>query len=183
MSRLTPIAFETATGPNREMFDAIKSKLGVVPNLMRTFAQSPATLKFFLAASEALSGSTLSAKIREQIDLVVSQENGCDYCLAAHTLLAKNHRLTDTQIENARAGGSDDVLTDAVLNLAKTIVTQRGHLTDDDFAAARAAGVSDAQVSDVFAAVSLKIFTNYFAIANEIELDFPPAPALKPVAV
>jgi AhpD family alkylhydroperoxidase len=71
---------------------------------VKTFAQSPAALQFFLAGSQALAKRAIPAKVREQIDLVVSQANGCDYCLAAHTQLAKGHRLSDEEIAHLRLG-------------------------------------------------------------------------------
>lgn len=180
MPRITPVQPETATGIVREQLDGIRSQLGVVPNLMATFAQSPAVLQFFLAGSKALAGARLSAKVREQIDLLTSQLNGCDYCLAAHTLLAKGHKLTDDQILAARQGRSTDPHTAAVLSFAESVVLHRGRVTADDFTAARAAGVTDTELAEVFAVVALKIFTNYFAIATQVDLDFPAAPELAP---
>src|SRR6516162_6620027 len=104
MPRIRPFDHEAATGKTRELLDGSAAKRGDVPNLIRTFAQSPATLQFYISASQALAGSTIPAKMREQIDLVVSQANGCDYCLAAHTQLAKGHRLSDEEIAHLRLG-------------------------------------------------------------------------------
>jgi uncharacterized peroxidase-related enzyme len=178
MSRIQPVDHESSTGKTRELLDGIAAKFGGVPNLMRTFAQSPAALQFFLSGSQALAGGVIPAKIREQIDLVVSQENGCDYCLAAHTQLARGLRLTDDQIVEARRGRSEDPKTSAILAFASALVECRGRLTEDHFAAARSEGLSDPELAEIIAAVALKIFTNYFAIATEVEVDFPAAPAL-----
>lgn len=178
MPRIQPVNPETAVGKTKEMLDGIAAKLGGVPNLMKTFAQSPAALQFFLAGSQSLSASVIPAKIREQIDLVVSQANGCDYCLAAHTQLAKGLRLNEGQITEARQGRSDDPKTAAILAFASELVENRGRLTDGHFTTARSAGVTDAELADIFAAVALKIFTNYFAIATQVDVDFPPAPKL-----
>ncbi len=179
MPRIQPVDHQASTGKTRELLDGIASKLGMVPNLMKTFAQSPAALQFFLSGSQALAGSVIPATVREQIDLVVSQENGCDYCLAAHTLLAKNLRLSDEQIAEARRGRSEDPKTSAILAFASAIVERHGRLDDTDFATARLAGLSDAELADVIAAVALKIFTNYFAIATKVDIDFPAAPKLE----
>jgi uncharacterized peroxidase-related enzyme len=178
MPRIQPVDHSASTGKTRELLDVVRAKLGGVPNLMKTFAQSPAALEFFLVGSQALAGGVIPAKIREQIDLVVSQENGCGYCLAAHTQLAKAHRLTDHQVADARRGRSEDPRTAAFLAFALALVEHRGRLTDDHFAAARSAGLSDAELAEVIAAVALKIFTNYFAIATEVDVDFPAAPEL-----
>lgn len=178
MARIQPVDRQTATGKTKELLDGVAKSMGGVPNLIATFAQSPAALEFFLAASKALSGSTIPARVREQIDLAVSQQNGCDYCLAAHTQLAKAHRLSDTQILEARRGHSDDPRTAAILTFATKVNQNKGHLTDSDFAEGRSAGVTDGELADIIAAVALKVFTNDFAIATQVEVDFPPAPAL-----
>jgi uncharacterized peroxidase-related enzyme len=178
VARLQPVNHSESTGATREMLDGIKTKLGMVPNLMRTFAHSPATLQFFLSGSQALAGGVLSPKVREQIDLRVSQINGCDYCLAAHTMLAKSLKLYEGQILDARRGKSEDPKTNAILALAGTLVEERGHLSNEDFARARLAGLSDAEISETIAAVALKTFTNYFAVASQVELDFPKVEAL-----
>ncbi len=83
MSRLTQIAPETATGKTKELMDAVRSKLGLVPNMVRAMANSPAALNAYLQFSGALAAGSLSAKSREQIALAVGQANDCDYRVAA----------------------------------------------------------------------------------------------------
>lgn len=177
--RLTPVDHAAATGRTRELLDALKGKLGGVPNLMRTFAQSPAALEFFMAGSQALAGGSLSPTLRERIDLAVSEVNGCGYCLAAHTLLGKKLGLSDDQLADARRGtAADDPKADAIVRLAHSLVTNRGRVSDQEVALTRAAGVSDAEMAEVIAAVTLKVFTNYFAVFAGTTVDFPAAPPL-----
>lgn len=173
MSRIQPIEHSTATGATKQMMDSIQANFGMIPNLMGTFANSPATLGFFLQGSTELAKSTLGAKLREQIDLAVSEANGCNYCLAAHSAIGKNLKLTDAQILDARQGKSTEARTDAALKFALAINNKRGHVTSEDLAAVRGAGFTEAEVADIIAATALKIFSNYFAIASEVEIDFP----------
>ena len=42
MQRLIALDPETTTGKSKELFNAIQSKLGMVPNMMRTMGNSPA---------------------------------------------------------------------------------------------------------------------------------------------
>lgn len=83
MPRLHQIAPEAATGKAKELLDAVKGKLGLVPNITRAMANSPAVLEGYLGLSGAVGKGSLSAKSREQIALAVGQANQCDYCLAA----------------------------------------------------------------------------------------------------
>src|SRR5271169_3357535 len=108
MSRITHIAPETAAGKARELLDAVKAKLGLVPNMMRALANSPAALNAYLQFSGALATGSMSAKNREQIALAVGQANDCDYCLSAHSALGAMAGLTTEQVRDSRRGTAAD---------------------------------------------------------------------------
>ena len=104
MARFNQIAPEIATGKVKELLDAVKGKLGFVPNLTRVMANAPAVLEGYLGLSGALGKGNLSAKTREQIALAVGQANECDYCLAAHSAIGKMVGLSPDQIRDSRRG-------------------------------------------------------------------------------
>src|SRR5262249_14445262 len=89
MSRLKQITPETASDRARPLLDAVKTRLGFVPNMMRAMASSPAVLDGYVQFSGALGRGSLPARAREQISLAVAQANGCGYCLAAHSAIGK----------------------------------------------------------------------------------------------
>jgi AhpD family alkylhydroperoxidase len=90
MSRLADIREQDATGKAAEIFAGIKKAMGKVPNAYLTIGgHSPAALQQALAHNAMLSKGSLNAKELEAINLSVSEATGCDYCLAAHTLMAK----------------------------------------------------------------------------------------------
>ena len=62
MKRLDPLNPETTTGRTKELFNAVESKLGVVPNMMRTMGNSAAVLHSYLSLTGALEKGVLSAK-------------------------------------------------------------------------------------------------------------------------
>jgi AhpD family alkylhydroperoxidase len=68
--------------------------------------RASATLDGYLGLSGALVKGTLPAKVREQLALAVSEANGCDCCLAAHSTAGKAIGLTPGQIRDARLGGA-----------------------------------------------------------------------------
>ncbi len=82
MARITQINPEAATGRARVLLDAVKERLGLVPNMHRAMANAPAALDGYLQLHGALGKGALPARAREQIALAVAQANGCDYCLA-----------------------------------------------------------------------------------------------------
>src|SRR5262249_40939158 len=108
MARLNQIAPESATGRAKELLDAVKTKLGLVPNMVRAMATSPATLEGYLGLGGALNKGTIPARTREQIALAVAEVNGCDYCLAAHSAVGKMAGLTAEQVRDGRLGHAVD---------------------------------------------------------------------------
>lgn len=181
MSRIAALDPTTATGQTASLFTTVKSKLGVVPNLMRTLGHSPAALEAYLGFSGTLATGALPAKTREQIALAVAEQNACDYCLAAHTLMGKGAGLTPDAILAARRATAADAKTDALLKFASAVVTTRGLVSDEALAAVRTAGASDADIVETVAHVALNTLTNYTNHIAQTVVDFPKATAL-PVA-
>jgi uncharacterized peroxidase-related enzyme len=178
MSRIHQVNPQSATGKAKELLDAVQGKLGLVPNMTRAMANSPAVLDGYLSLSGSLSKGALSAKSREQIALAVAQANECEYCLAAHSAIGKMVGLSVDQILDSRRGTSVDPKTDAIIQFARQVVDQRGLVSDANIAQVRAAGLDDGAIAEIVANVALNIFTNYFNHVAETEIDFPRAEAL-----
>ncbi|MER8188175.1 carboxymuconolactone decarboxylase family protein [Kitasatospora sp. NPDC094015] len=174
MSRLATIEPTDAHGAAADLLTAVRTALGVTPNMTKVMANSPAVLKGYLEFSGALAGGALPATTREAIALAVAQENACDYCLSAHTYIATELAgLTRQDTEQARHGSSADPRTAAALTLAVTLTRTRGTLQDADLKAAREAGLTDGEVAEVVAHVALNVFTNYFNKAADVDIDWP----------
>jgi uncharacterized peroxidase-related enzyme len=173
MSTFRSITPEEASGLNKQLFDGLQKRLGMVPNLAQKLANAPAALKAYLSFGGALAEGRLSGKVREQIAVAVANENGCDYCLSAHNVLGSLQGLTREQLEAAQFAGSTDAKEEAILQFAKAVVKERGHLTPAAVDALRQHGVSDQEIVEVIAAVALNLFTNYFNHIAGTEIDFP----------
>lgn len=173
MSRLPLVDPAQASGRAQDLLSQVERKLGSVPNMFRAFANSPAALSAYLSFGESLGKSSLSAKVREQIALVVGELNACGYCLSAHSAIGSSLGLGANDIEAARQGEASDPKAQAALELARTILLERGHVRDADLAAARDAGLDDAAIIEVLATVVVNIFTNWFNHIAETPIDFP----------
>lgn len=173
MSRMSAIDPATTQGRQKELLDAVKGKLGVVPNMMRTLAQSPAALDGYLAFSGALAKGAFSGKLREQIALAIGQANKCQYCISAHTLIGKKSGLTEAEVAAARGGESSDPKSAAVLRLALAINRHNGHVKDSDVSAATMAGLTEADIAETIANVALNVYTNWFNHVTDPVIDFP----------
>ncbi len=178
MQRIMAVNPSDATGKAKQLLDAVKSKLGITPNMMKTMATSPAALEAYLNFSGALATGLLDAKFREAIALAVAQENSCEYCLSAHSALGKMAGLTPGEIASSRESHSADGKREAGLQFAKALVEQRGEVSDAAVQTVKRAGYSDGEISEIVANVAVNIFTNYFNRVAQTEVDFPHVPLM-----
>ena len=173
MPRLQPVTDQTADAVTRQLLADVKQKMGGVPNLIATMANSPAVAQAYLGFSQALAGGSLSGRLREQIALAVGQANSCDYCVAAHTMLGKRAGLSEEETLDARQATSSDGREDAALRLARDIVDSRGEVSEEQLSEARAAGFTDGEIAEIVGNVALNLLTNYFNHVAGTEVDFP----------
>lgn len=178
MPRLAPVNTQDAPAATAELLANVKKKMGAVPNIIATMAQSPAVAQAYLAFSQALSAGSLPARLREQIALTVGESNRCAYCVSAHTALGKMAGLSEQETCDARrATASTDSETQA-LRFAQQIVTDRGLVADEDVERLRQAGYNDGAIAEIVGNVALNLFTNYFNHVAGTEVDFPAVPEL-----
>jgi len=176
MSRIELVNTTNLTGAQGEagqLLEQIHGAFGVVPNMFRAVANSPAALRSMWSAFGALGQGTLGARLGEQIAVAIADRNACEYCLAAHTALGRKAGASAQQMAAAQAGQSDDPKTAAALNFALAVVENRAQVSDADVAAVRAAGYTDGEIVEIMAHVALNLFTNYVNVAFQVPVDFP----------
>jgi uncharacterized peroxidase-related enzyme len=174
MSRIPAIDPADATGTAAELLAAVQASLGTTPNMTRVMATAPAVLDGYLALSAALGKGRLNAGTRERIAVAVADANDCDYCLAAHSYLGTNvAKLSNDEVSAARRFRSTDPKTDAILRLARDVVSDLGAVSDDALAAARDAGITDSEILETVAHVALNYFTNAVNRLAQTDVDFP----------
>ena len=172
-NRIQPVDPDQATGGLRRLFAEIRAKFALVPNLFRVLANAPAALEGLMGLSAALARGALDEKTREQLALAIAESNLCAYCLSGHTAMAAKIGLSRVEIDDAIRASAADARTDAILKLARSIVVQRGELSDADLGRARAGGLSDGEIVETVANVALNIFENYMSHVARVPIDFP----------
>jgi uncharacterized peroxidase-related enzyme len=174
MPTLPQIELADAEGRAAKLLEELKRSIGSIPNMAKGMANSPAVLEGYMALSGALARGVLSVADRERLALATAEYNRCTYCLSAHAFLGKNVAKLDAgEIERARHAQSSDSHAAALLALSDAVA--RGHGTVDETAlkTARAAGVTDAEISEVVGNLALNILTNYFNLVADTEADMP----------
>jgi len=177
MKTITVPTYGQASPANQALMDNLKKALTFVPNLYATFTYSETALGTYLNLQNA--NSSLSAKAREVINLVVSQVNSCRYCLAAHSMVGKMVGFTEQQILEIRRGtASFDTRLDALARLVRNVALDRGHADKAILQAFFDAGWNEGNLVDVMVAIGDKTISNYLHSTTEIPVDFPAAPEL-----
>jgi len=174
MSHIPPIAPAGADPATARTLEAVRGKLGMLPNLMATLAHAPAALNGYLGLAESLAGGRLSARQREIVALAVAQANACEYCLSAHSLMARGAGLDDDEIRDARHGRGAAPLDSAIAGYAAQLARQRGRLSPGELQSLRRQGLDDGLLVEIVAHVALNQLTNFTNHVAGTEVDFPP---------
>lgn len=177
-ARIAPLDPSVVEGQTKELFGVVKSKFGVVPNALKTMGHSPAVLEGYLSLGGSLAKGALPAKVREQIALAVSQQNGCEYCLSAHSFTGKHAGLKPEELLAARSGSADDPKAQAILDLTTSLLEKHGNLSDEQLTAARAEGVTDEEIVEVVGNVAFMTLTNFLNNTALTDVDFPKVSAV-----
>jgi AhpD family alkylhydroperoxidase len=177
MKTINVPTYEQVSPANQALFDNLKKGLGKVPNLYATLAHSEYALGNYLTFQNGK--SSLSAKAREVINLVVSQVNACEYCLAAHTVIGGTVGFKPNEILEIRRGSASfDARLNALARLVRSIATERGNADPTLVQAFFDAGWTEGNLVDAIVVIGDKTVTNYLHATTKVPVDFPAAPAL-----
>lgn len=173
MPRIPNVRDESIDPAAKDMLAAAESKIGRLPNMLLPLAQSPTALDAYLSLSDVVARGTFTARLREQIALAVSGANECSYCASAHAAIGKMAQIDDAEVARNLKGEATDSYVAAILSLVTAILDRHGAITDAELAQARDAGLSDGEIVEVVANITLHLFTNYFNRLAQPEIDFP----------
>ena len=135
---------------------------GMIPNLHGVMAESPALLQAYQSLNEIFNKTSLDLSERNIVWLTVNYENGCTYCMAAHTAIAKHAGLSDADIEALRTGAPlADVKHEALREFTRHMVEARGWADDAHVSMLLDAGYTRQTILDVVLAIGMKTLSNY----------------------
>jgi uncharacterized peroxidase-related enzyme len=161
---LTLHTVDTAPAAARPALQAIVESYGFLPNLAAVFAESPATLGTLLTIMKNFDAAemTLSRLERQVVLLAASVQNNCEYCTAAHGMLAHMAGLDRVEVEKLQTGRALGApRLQALRQFVQIVVEERGWVPADAVSSFIAAGFSRAQVLEVVLGIALKTLTNY----------------------
>lgn len=167
--------YEQAPPGSKPAFEQFQKTMGGMPNLYATIGYSANALNSYLQYTRQQAKGSFHAMEREAVNLIVSQVNGCPYCLASHTQSAIKSGWTEGETLALRTGTIPEKKWVVIYALIRSVIEKKGELSDeilDDFFAL---GYAEAALMDLMVLINLMSFTNYvFRMAN-IPIDFPEA--------
>ncbi len=161
MSTFEIHTIESAPQGSAAALRALEQGLGFVPNLAAAMAESPALVRGFVDLRLTLAAGELTGAERELVALATSIENGCDYCMAAHSTFALMQGAQEGAVSAARAGEAPaDSKLGALYRFARELVASRGHLSQAETQALLDAGYSRGALLEVVAQVGHTTLAN-----------------------
>ena len=173
MNLLKPLTIETASDESKPTLQAIQKGFGFIPNLMATFANSPAVLNGYMGLDAVWETSSLTAVERHVILLTTSVMNNCQYCTAAHSTILKGMLKVDPAcVLNIRANRDvSDPKINVLVQFTREIVGERGHVSEQTKNNFLSAGYSANAMMEILIGVALKTISNYLDHLNPTPID------------
>lgn len=171
---LDPVSDEAAGDSAGEMLDDARANLGFVPNMYRVMANDPGLLSTYMHGyAHFREQAILTPPEQEVVFLTVSFANGCDYCMAAHSMLALNvSGLSEAHTKALRNGEPlDDAKLEALRRFTRHMWETRGLPSSTEAEAFKAAGYSDHHVLEIILALAVKTISNYANHVGHTEVD------------
>jgi len=172
MSDFTLHSADTASDAGREALDRAEKGFGFAPNLIRVLADAPSAAHAYLDLGARFGATSLTPGEQQVVLLTTSFENACDYCMAAHSMVAGMVGL-DAATLAALRDGSDlpDPRLDALRTFTRIVVRERGRVSPDDLRRFLAGGFTRANVMEILTGVAMKTLSNYTNHLAETPLD------------
>lgn len=163
MTRFTFHTVDGAPAGSRPLLEAATRSLGFMPSLYAGLAESPTALKAYLDAAATFGAGTLSATEQQIVYLAVSVENGCEFCVAAHSFIARRIvKVADEVVDALRAKRPlTDPKLGALADFTRQVVRERGWVPTHAVDAVLTHGYTRAQVLEVVVGVAAKTLSNY----------------------
>ena len=153
---------DTAPDAAKEILAGAQQAYGFVPNLLGTMAEAPALLKAYTTISRIFDESSFTPTERQVVLLATSVQNGCRYCVAAHSAIASMQRVPAEVVTALRDGETiPDAKLEALREFATSVVSSRGWPSEQETERFTKAGCRRQQVLEVVLGIGLKTLSNY----------------------
>lgn len=169
---LKPLAVNDASDEARKILENVGKGMGFIPNLFSTFAHNSEALKSYLALGESFNKAGFNPVEQQVVLLTVSRENGCAYCVAAHSAISTMAKIDEEVIRQLRNGEElNDQKLEILRTFTKRVVSSKGLPDVSDIKKFLNAGFNQAHILGVILGVTMKTLSNYTNHIAQTQLD------------
>lgn len=163
MSEFTLQTPDTAPGAARALLQGAQKQMGFVPNLYANLANAPAALEAYFGLSSQFDKTSFNPVERQVVLLTASVENGCEFCVAAHSMIARKVAKAPDDVVDALRNRTTvpDARLQALSSFTRSMVKERGWVAGAPLEAFLKAGFTHQQALEVVLGVSMKTLSNY----------------------
>lgn len=154
----------TASAKGAPLLASAQQKLGFVPNMYGAMVNSPGLLETYQLGYERFrSESGFIPAEQEVVFLTISFENGCDYCMAAHSVIADAFSKVPKDTTDAIRTGTaiPDAKLAVLAGFTRHLIQTRGRPTAVAAQIFISAGYSERQILELILAIAVKTLSNY----------------------
>ncbi len=173
---LPPVDVATAPAGAKELLEGARKKMGMIPNMYARMACAPGMLETYLSGYDRFrKDSGFTPAEQEVVFLTISVENGCAYCVAAHSTLADGPSKVPREVTEAIRGGTAvaDARLGALARFTRAVFATRGRPSQEDAKAFLAAGYAERQILEIVLALAVKTISNYANHLFDTPVDAP----------
>ena len=171
-------AFETGTAEPevKEILTEVEGAFGMVPNLFGTYAHHLPLLRAnWNKVKAVMAEGNLSQKTKQAIAVLVSRDNSCAYCVAAHTGALRSIGVSESEIEAIEKDLEKADFSEqekALISFARKANFSPLKISDEEFATVRRTGATDAEIIEALGVMELFTSFNKFLDSLQVEIDF-----------
>ena len=174
MSRIATVDPASVDSHGQEIFAEIHEAFGRIPNLFKTYAHHPPLLEAnWYKVKRVMMEGVLPRKVKESIAVLVSMDNSCSYCIAAHEgalqsigISSNEIKIIETDLENADFTQKEKSL----IKLARKANSTPLQISDEEVEATRTTGATDAEIVEALGVMEVFTAFNKFLDTLQVEL-------------
>jgi len=163
---------DSAPDGSKPSLNKLIEKHGKIQNHFGVMAESPVMLNGYLSLHHHFDNSTFTNIEKQLVMFVISYENNCDYCVAAHSTYLKANKLPEGSLNSLRKGQPlNDQKLEKLKEFTLRMVRKKGWVNDDDLNEFISVGYTKENVFEIISGIALKTMSNYVNHISNTPLD------------
>ncbi|MDX6752025.1 carboxymuconolactone decarboxylase family protein [Geminicoccaceae bacterium 1502E] len=152
----------TAPEESRERLATSRKTFGMIPGLFGVMAEAPGLLEAYQRVHQLFVDSSFEKDELTVVWQAINVENGCHYCVPAHTGIARSMGVDDAITDALRDGTPlPNARLEALRDFTLAVVRNRGRLDEAEVEAFLDAGFTKRQILEVILGYAQKVMSNY----------------------